>query len=227
LNEGALLVTLISNKSVGKNALPTAQEDIFVLEVATTSLSGPGDATAYYFYEGADAGIATDPHAFSLVKSNAVPTADAANFSLPENSPNGTAVGTVSGNDPDAGGLSFAILDGNQDGAFLIDATTGEITVADSSALDFETSPSFVLTVAAIDEFGAYAAATVTIDLNNVNEAPVNSVPGAQATDQPTGMPSRWATRTPAATRSRSRSRSTAARSVSTCCPRPAAARRW
>ncbi len=38
-------------------------------------------------------------------------------------------------------------------------------------ALDFETTPTFTLTVAAIDNQGAYDTATVTIDLNNLDEA--------------------------------------------------------
>ena len=84
--------------------------------------------------------------------------------------------------------LTYAITAGNIGGAFAIDASTGEITVANSVVLDFETTPTFNLTVAAIDAEGAYDTAAVTIDLNNVNEAPVNTVPGAQTTDEDTSL---------------------------------------
>ena len=40
-------------------------------------------------------------------------------------------------------------------GAFAINATTGEITVADSGQLDFETSPVFNLTVTVTDAGGS------------------------------------------------------------------------
>jgi hypothetical protein len=81
----------------------------------------------------------------------------------------------VSGSDPEAGALNYAIIAGNSDGAFAVNASTGEITVANSTVLDFETTPSFSLTVATIDPDGAYGTATVTINLNDVNDAPVLS----------------------------------------------------
>src|SRR5262249_7116228 len=64
-------------------------------------------------------------------------------------------------------------------GAFAISSSTGQLTVANSAALDFETTPTFSLTVQVTDN-GSPAlssAATVTINLGNVNEAPVNHVP--------------------------------------------------
>jgi hypothetical protein len=56
-------------------------------------------------------------------------------FSLAENSANGTVVGTVAANDPDVGDThTFSIVSGNVGGAFAINPTTGQITVADSTA---------------------------------------------------------------------------------------------
>ena len=50
-------------------------------------------------------------------------------FSGAENSPNGTAVGTVVARDPNDGqSLSYAIVGGNSAGAFAIDPSTGAIT---------------------------------------------------------------------------------------------------
>ena len=56
-------------------------------------------------------------------------------FSLAENSGGRQVVGSVSASDPDAGdSLSYAITDGDPTGVFAINATTGEITVADRAA---------------------------------------------------------------------------------------------
>ena len=72
------------------------------------------------------------------------PVVNPATFTVAENSPNGTVVGTVTFTDPDAGQTHvFSILGGNTGGAFAIDPSTGPITVANSAALDFETKPAF------------------------------------------------------------------------------------
>ena len=101
-------------------------------------------------------------------------------FTVAENSAAGAAVGTVVASDPDAGQtLSYRITAGNAAGAFAIDSGTGQITVANSAVLDYETTPTFALTVRVTDN-GSPAlsgTATVTVNLGNVNEAPVNSVP--------------------------------------------------
>ncbi|MCZ8076491.1 MAG: Ig-like domain-containing protein, partial [Paucibacter sp.] len=105
-----------------------------------------------------------------------------ASVGLAENSGNGTAVTTVTAS-IDTNGLNYAITGGNTGGAFAINASTGAITVANAAALDYESNPSFSLTVTVDDEDGdstADSTATITINLSNVNEAPVNTVPGAQ-----------------------------------------------
>ncbi|MEO0852759.1 MAG: choice-of-anchor Q domain-containing protein, partial [Cyanobacteria bacterium J06648_11] len=91
-------------------------------------------------------------------------------FALDENSANGTPVGTIAASDPDAGAiLSYGITGGTGSSAFDVNDTTGEITVADSSLLDFETTPSFTLDVE-VSDGSATATATVTVDLNDVSE---------------------------------------------------------
>jgi VCBS repeat-containing protein len=107
---------------------------------------------------------------------NEAPVANAATFSLNENSPNATSVGTVTASDPDSGQtLTFAITAGNTGGAFAINSATGEITVANSAAVNFETTPAFSLTVQVTDNGTPTlnGSATVTINLNDVNDAPV------------------------------------------------------
>ena len=107
---------------------------------------------------------------------NRPPTVNPGNFSVAENAANGTEVGTVSASDPDVGDvLSYAIIGGNTSNAFAIDGTTGLITVNQSSELDFETTPTFNLIVEVSDLENDTATGTITINLVNVNEAPVAS----------------------------------------------------
>ena len=88
-----------------------------------------------------------------LSNANEAPTiADQALGPIAEGSAFGTVVGTVAASDEDAGDtLSWAITGGNVGNAFEIDAASGEITVLTPAALDFETTPSFGLTVEVTD----------------------------------------------------------------------------
>src|SRR5215210_4792135 len=120
---------------------------------------------------------------------NEPPAPSGGPFSIAENSANGTVVGTVSANDPDAGQThTFSILAGNTGGAFTIGSSTGQITVADSTALDFETTPSFSLTVQATDD-GAPAQSgtgTVVVNLTDANDRPTITGIANQTIDEDT-----------------------------------------
>ena len=96
-------------------------------------------------------------------------------FSINENSPNGTLVGTVVATDPDAGQtLTYSIISGNSNNAFQINASTGALSVNNSAALNFEVITTFGLTVRAQDngQGNLYSQATITVNLTNVNENP-------------------------------------------------------
>jgi hypothetical protein len=86
---------------------------------------------------------------------------------LNENSSNGTVVGTVVASDP-GDVLTYSILSGNTGGAFAINSSTGQITVANSAAVDFETNPTFSLTVQVKDQTNLTDTAIVTVNLNNL-----------------------------------------------------------
>ncbi|HEX6095152.1 MAG TPA: cadherin domain-containing protein [Thermoanaerobaculia bacterium] len=103
---------------------------------------------------------------------NDAPNVSPATFSLPENSPNNTVVGTVNASDVEGDSLTYSIVGGNTGGAFSINSSTGQIRVANSAALDYETTPTFSLTVRASDG-SANDEATITINLTNGNEPPV------------------------------------------------------
>ncbi len=58
-------------------------------------------------------------------------------------------------------------------GRFAIDATTGVITVADGSLLNFEAATSHSITVRVADASGLAYSENFVIAVTNVNEAPV------------------------------------------------------
>jgi hypothetical protein len=70
-----------------------------------------------------------------------------------------------------SGTQTFALID-DANGRFQIDSATGEITVADGSQLDFEADTSHEVIVEVTSEGGPYSEG-FTIEVNNVNEAPV------------------------------------------------------
>ena len=85
--------------------------------------------------------------------------AESYSFTVDESAAVGTVVGTVTAADDGGGAVTYAITEGDNAGAFAIDAASGAITVA--GALDGPTTPSYTLTATATDS--AENAATVTI----------------------------------------------------------------
>ncbi len=124
-----------------------------------------------------DDGTATTQTAFdvTITPVNDLPVIAPQRFNVNENSPVGTVVGAVMASDVDTGAvLTYAIDAGNTNGAFAIDPVTGQITVLNPAALDFETTPQYLLAVSVTDSVGAPQSATITIDLNGLNETPTS-----------------------------------------------------
>jgi hypothetical protein len=97
-------------------------------------------------------------------------------FTVPENSSAGSSVGSVNTTDPDTqASITYAITSGNDDGAFTINPTTGQIRVANGALLNFEGQPTYSLTVGVTDNTTPDFSETVgaTVNLTNVNEAPI------------------------------------------------------
>ncbi|MBH0208303.1 MAG: hypothetical protein HP495_07260, partial [Nitrospira sp.] len=93
---------------------------------------------------------------------------------VPENASNGTVVGTVTGTDPDASDTKTYSLTDTAGGRFAINASTGEITVADGSLLNYEDATSHSVTVRVTDAGGQTYDERFSINLANVNEAPTD-----------------------------------------------------
>ncbi len=92
-------------------------------------------------------------------------------MTINENSANGTLVGGVTATDIDGDALTYSITAGNASGAFTINATTGQITVANSTQLNYEATTTYTLTVR-VQDAALNASANVTINVNNVNDLP-------------------------------------------------------
>jgi len=119
---------------------------------------------------------ATDTVAVTVTAVNDAPTdlSLSAN-TVAENAANGTVVGTVSGTDPDAGDTQTYSFTDSAGGRFAINSSTGQITVADGSLLDYESAASHSVTVRVTDSGGLTYDETFTITLTNVNEVPTSA----------------------------------------------------
>ena len=125
-----------------------------------------------------DTAISTDPiqtqdFTISINYLNEAPTILDQTFSIDENSEKGTVVGSFSASDADDGdSISYKITHGENKSAFKIDSDTGVISVNRTNSMDYEETPSFALTIEVSDSEKLTATAIVTINLNDVNEAP-------------------------------------------------------
>ena len=102
-------------------------------------------------------------------------------FSIQENTPTGASVGAVAAADADVGQtLTYAILSGNADNAFALNPSTGHLTVSNASALDYETNPTFTLSVRVTDNGNPALSTTaiVTVQLLDEIEILIDIDPG-------------------------------------------------
>ncbi len=105
----------------------------------------------------------------TVLDDNQVPTISYV-FYVDEGSPTGTLIGSVSATDPDGDPLTYSIVSGNTNNALSINSSTGDITVNDPDALDFEATPTFNLIVEVNDGNGAMIVIAITINLNDIDD---------------------------------------------------------
>jgi len=100
-------------------------------------------------------------------------------FSLSELAANGFSLGNAVATDVDTGSTlsGWSISGGNADGVFAIDGASGEITVADNTNLDFDTTPSYTLSLTVSDGTNTSAVETVAISVTDV----ATVIPAAQS----------------------------------------------
>jgi len=92
-----------------------------------------------------------------------------------ENAVNGFGLGApLSATDADSVGTlqSWAIINGNTDGIFAINAATGQLTVVNNTNLNFESRSSYTLGIRVGDGANTSATTNVVVNINNINEPP-------------------------------------------------------
>ena len=88
--------------------------------------------------------------------------------SVAENSAAGTAVGRrVTATDPDGDRVTYSLVGGDRE-LFNIDSATGQISVAQGTALDFEAKDSYAVTARAADRRNSSDTIALTITVTNV-----------------------------------------------------------
>ena len=109
----------------------------------------------------------------TVVGTNDGPQLTVGPLHVAENSVTGTAIGTLVGSDVDASDvLMYQLLD-DAGGRFVVDASSGQLSVLDGGLLDFEASGSHQVWVRVTDTRGSLAELWGTVIVDNVNEAPL------------------------------------------------------
>ncbi|WP_458450524.1 cadherin domain-containing protein [Fibrobacter sp.] len=164
----------ITVKNAGLDYEALNADTTMVIKVIVT------DAASTSMPEGAGKLADTSDVTIKVVDVNEAPVVRDTAFTVDENVPAGTEVGTLEASDPDIrnphfGTLSFTIDENSNsstadDVPFAID-NDGRITVTADDALDFETKPTWVIHVTVTDGFIPQTV-EVVINLNDLNEPP-------------------------------------------------------
>ncbi|MBR1164840.1 cadherin domain-containing protein [Bradyrhizobium elkanii] len=156
--------------------------------------SAPGHA--YTVTAQASDGTLATSQTFTIAVTETPPSvpvdSDAGANAIAEGAANGSTVGvTASSIDVNGPPVTYALIGDTSGGGFTINATTGVITVADSTKLDYESAPGHAYTVTAQASDGTTASSqTFTIAVTDVApSAPVDADAGANrvAVNAPVG----------------------------------------
>ena len=105
--------------------------------------------------------------------SNTSPAIADQSFSIEEQAPEGTSLGTVIASDADGDSLSFSITNGNDDETFQINSLSGELTL--SGILNYGLTSSYILSVQVSD---GEEIATASMTVNVLTEEATIRIPG-------------------------------------------------
>ena len=107
--------------------------------------------------------------------------------SVAENTASSTNIGSaVAATDADGDGITYS-LGGTDAGSFSIDSGTGQLQT--NAALDYEEKSTYTVTVTVDDGWGGGASIAVTINVADVNEAPVFTEGSSTTRQVPVGSP--------------------------------------
>ncbi|MFN0061471.1 MAG: cadherin domain-containing protein [Myxococcaceae bacterium] len=119
INAGTAQLTVQAPLAVNHETRPT-----FTLLVSATDNGSPAQTS-------------TQPVTITVTNVNEAPQPSGGPFGVTLAMTNGTSLGTLAHNDPDSGQThTFTILSGNSGGVFALNASTGQITVANATLLN-------------------------------------------------------------------------------------------
>ena len=143
---------------------------------------GTTDDFTYTLTTGGATGTATVSVTVTCV--NDAPTINSsASASVEENQTGAIDVQSTDDSDSEMSGLTYAITGGEDDGLFDIDADTGVLTFNMVPDFEFPFEPGgdndYEVQVTVTDSGGLTDIQDITVTVTNVNDAPINSTPGA------------------------------------------------
>src|SRR5665647_1098252 len=146
-------------------------------------------------------GLLTNTQTFTIAVTDVAPStpvdANAAANSVAEGAANGTAVGiTASSTDVNGPAVTYSLTADSSGGGFTVNSTTGVVTVADRTKIDYETSPGHAYTVTVRASDGTLTSSqTFTIGVTDVplpvpvdSNAAANSVAEGAAVGTTVGL---------------------------------------
>jgi hypothetical protein len=150
--------------------------------------TAPGAGHSYGIIVQATAGALSSTQNFTINVGDVAPSApvdsDGGTNTVAEGAANGSSVGvTANSTDVNGPGVTYSLTGDTSGGGFTINSTTGVITVADGTKLDYETTPSHNYTVTAQASDGTLTnSQTFNIALTDVAPSAPNDVNGATNT---------------------------------------------
>ncbi|MBR1205935.1 MULTISPECIES: cadherin repeat domain-containing protein [unclassified Bradyrhizobium] len=186
INGPAVTYSLTGDTSGGGFAIDPATGIITVADPTKINYeSAPGHA--YTVTATASDGTLASSQTFTIGVTNAPPSApvdaDANPNAIAEGAANGSTVGvTASAIDVNGPPVTYSLVGDTSGGGFTIDATTGVVTVADGTKIDYESAPghAYTITAQASDGQGGTSTQSFTIAVTDVAPStPVDSDVGA------------------------------------------------
>ncbi len=185
INQLVYTITALTNGTVFRNGSALGiggtftQADINFGGIQFTH-DGSGTATASIGFNISDGNTTVTGNSYDFgVVINDPPDLgpDPATINIFENAADGTFIYTASAFDPEGDLITYSIESGNGSGIFQINPISGDVTIADNTNLDFESINSYTLVIRATDDGigNPFDELTLTINVQNVNEAPEGS----------------------------------------------------
>jgi hypothetical protein len=178
----ATTYSLIGDTSGGGFAINASTGVVTVANPAKIDFESTAPGHTYNITVQASNGTQTTSQVFTVGVTDVAPSAptdsNGAINTVVEGAANGTVVGiTASSTDVSGGAVTYSLIGDSSGGGFTINSTTGVITVANSSKIDYETAPGHAYTVTTQASDGTLTnSQTFTIAVTDVApSAPVDS----------------------------------------------------